>query len=79
MDMVGGDYLERNLSVMNKRGRHVSIAFLKGSKVKEPFDFGRLLGNSLTMSVSKTHCCHWLRAPGFWPQSIFGMWRNMGC
>eukprot|EP01043_Picozoa_sp_COSAG02_P021734 COSAG02_NODE_1113_length_14503_cov_87.812205_1_plen_434_part_00 len=42
LDMVGGDYLQRNLTVMNKRGRHVSIAFLNGSKSPEPFDFGNI-------------------------------------
>ena len=52
LDMVGGDYLQRNLTIMNKRGRHVSIAFLKGSKTPEPFDFGRVLVNSLTLTGS---------------------------
>ena len=32
LDMVGGDYVERSLSVMAPDGRHVSIAFLKGAK-----------------------------------------------
>lgn len=31
LDMVGGDYLARNLKCMAADGRHVSIAFLKGS------------------------------------------------
>jgi NADPH2:quinone reductase len=30
LDMVGGDYVDRNLSCMAPRGRHVSIAFLRG-------------------------------------------------
>lgn len=33
LDMVGGDYVERNLRVLAVGGRHVSIAFLKGSKM----------------------------------------------
>ena len=33
LDMVGGDYLPRNLEVLAADGRHVSIAFLKGAKV----------------------------------------------
>ena len=33
LDMVGGDYLARNLEVLAADGRHVSIAFLKGAKV----------------------------------------------
>ena len=32
LDMVGGDYLPRNLEVLAADGRHVSIAFLKGAK-----------------------------------------------
>lgn len=30
LDMVGGDYLPRNLQLLRDRGRHVSIAFLRG-------------------------------------------------
>ena len=52
LDMVGGDYLQRNLSVLNKRGRHVSIAFLSGSKSPEPFDFG-----TAPKQFSLTRCC----------------------
>jgi NADPH2:quinone reductase len=33
LDMVGGDYVERSISVMAPDGRHVSIAFLNGAKV----------------------------------------------
>lgn len=33
LDMVGGDYVARNLSCLAPGGRHVSIAFLQGSKV----------------------------------------------
>ena len=33
LDMVGGDYVERNLRALAVEGRHVSIAFLTGSKV----------------------------------------------
>jgi putative NAD(P)H quinone oxidoreductase, PIG3 family len=31
LDMVGGDYIGRNLQVMARGGRHVSIAFLQGA------------------------------------------------
>lgn len=34
MDMVGGDYLGKNLEVMALDGRHVSIAYLKGEETK---------------------------------------------
>ncbi|WND02900.1 NAD(P)H-quinone oxidoreductase [Temperatibacter marinus] len=30
LDMVGGDYIDRNIQCMAPEGRHVSIAFLKG-------------------------------------------------
>ncbi|MSP43421.1 MAG: NAD(P)H-quinone oxidoreductase [Alphaproteobacteria bacterium] len=33
LDMVGGDYVARNLNCLAQGGRHVSIAFLQGSKV----------------------------------------------
>ncbi|KAA0598595.1 putative PIG3 family NAD(P)H quinone oxidoreductase [Azospirillum lipoferum] len=33
LDMVGGDYIARDVDIMAMDGRHVSIAFLQGSKV----------------------------------------------
>lgn len=35
LDMVGGDYIPRNVSLLATGGRHVSIAFLRGAKVPE--------------------------------------------
>ena len=32
LDMVGGDYLERNVAALRDGGRHVSIAFLRGTQ-----------------------------------------------
>jgi NADPH2:quinone reductase len=37
LDMVGGDYLPRATKVLRPDGRHVSIAFLQGSKVEMDF------------------------------------------
>lgn len=34
LDMVGGDYVAKNLAVLNRSGRLVQIAFLKGSRVE---------------------------------------------
>lgn len=34
LDMVGGDYLHRNIDCLALEGRHVSIAFLRGPKVE---------------------------------------------
>lgn len=37
LDMVGGDYLNRNIRSLAPDGRHVSIAFLQGSKAEVNF------------------------------------------
>jgi NADPH:quinone reductase-like Zn-dependent oxidoreductase len=34
LDMVGGDYLPRNLQALAEEGRHVSIAFQRGAKAE---------------------------------------------
>ncbi|MGJ3231579.1 MAG: NAD(P)H-quinone oxidoreductase [Oceanicaulis sp.] len=34
LDMVGGDYVQKNLNVLNTEGRISTIAFLKGSRVE---------------------------------------------
>ncbi|MDE1901964.1 MAG: NAD(P)H-quinone oxidoreductase [Alphaproteobacteria bacterium] len=34
LDMIGGDYIARNLSILAPRGRHVSIATQKGAKAE---------------------------------------------
>jgi len=50
LDMVGGDYIERNLKAAALEGRIVQIAFLKGSKVE--IDLMRLMMRRLTMTGS---------------------------
>jgi len=37
LDMVGGDYIPRNIKALGPDGRHVSIAFLSGSKAEVNF------------------------------------------
>ena len=37
LDMVGGDYLPRNLKALNRDGRLVNIAFMKGAKIEVNF------------------------------------------
>ncbi len=37
LDMVGGDYIAKNMSVMNTEGRIVNIAYQKGSKAEVNF------------------------------------------
>ena len=50
LDMVGGDYIERNLRAAAMDGRIVQIAFLKGSKVE--IDLMRLMMRRLTLTGS---------------------------
>ncbi len=50
LDMVGGDYIQKNLSCMALEGRLVQIAFLKASKVE--FDFRPMMMKRLTLCGS---------------------------
>ena len=50
LDMVGGDYLQRNVSALAVEGRLVQIAFLKPSKVE--FDFMPVMLKRLTLTGS---------------------------
>jgi NADPH2:quinone reductase len=50
LDLVGGDYIERNLKAAALEGRIVQIAFLKGSKVE--IDLMRLMMRRLTLTGS---------------------------
>jgi len=50
LDMVGGDYIARDIKAMAPDGRHVSIAFLKGSKVE--IDFMPIMLKRLTFTGS---------------------------
>lgn len=50
LDMVGGDYIQRNFSAAAKDGRIVNIAFLKGSK--QTVDFMPLMLKRLTLTGS---------------------------
>ena len=51
LDMVGGDYLSRNVGLLALEGRLVQIAFLQGSKVSE-FDFLPVMVRRLTITGS---------------------------
>jgi NADPH2:quinone reductase len=50
LDMVGGDYVARNIDALAMDGRHVSIAFLKGSKVE--IDLQKVMAKRLTLTGS---------------------------
>ncbi len=50
LDMVGGDYIPRNLAALAEDGRLVQIAFLQGPKVE--VNFATLMTRRLTMTGS---------------------------
>lgn len=50
LDMVGGDYIERNFDACAEDGRIVQIAFLSGSKVE--VNFAKLMVKRLTLTGS---------------------------
>jgi NADPH:quinone reductase len=50
LDMVGGDYIPRSLEILATEGRHVSIAFLQGSKVT--LNFFPVMSKRLTLTGS---------------------------
>jgi len=50
LDMVGGDYIPRNLSVLRRDGRLVLIAFQRGSRVE--VDFNAVMRNRLVVTGS---------------------------
>ena len=50
LDMVGGPYLQQNIDLLERDGRYVIIAFLKGSKAG--LDLRAVLGRRLTITGS---------------------------
>ncbi|MDO9369666.1 MAG: NAD(P)H-quinone oxidoreductase [Sphingopyxis sp.] len=50
LDMVGGDYLPRNLACLAEDGRHVTIAFQRGAKVE--VDIADVMRRRLTLTGS---------------------------
>lgn len=50
LDMVGGSYLQKDISLLRRDGRLVLIAFLEGSKT--PFDFLPVMMKRLTITGS---------------------------
>ena len=50
LDMVGGDYLPRNLACLADDGRHVSIAFQRG--IKGEFNIADIMRRRLTLTGS---------------------------
>jgi NADPH2:quinone reductase len=51
LDMVGGDYIQKNLSVLAWDGRVVNIAFLKGAKVELNLGLFMIKRQTLTAST----------------------------
>ena len=50
LDMVGGDYVPRNLQVLCRDGRHVSIALQRGARAE--IDFNLVMRNRLVLTGS---------------------------
>jgi NADPH2:quinone reductase len=50
LDMVGGDYIHRNLACLADEGRHVSIAFQAGDKAEIPI--AHIMRRRLTLTGS---------------------------
>jgi putative PIG3 family NAD(P)H quinone oxidoreductase len=50
LDMVGGDYVPRNLRCLKAGGRHLSIAFQRGAKAE--LDIGLVMRKGLTLTGS---------------------------
>ncbi len=50
LDMVGGDYLPRNIACLAENGRHVSIAFQRGPRGE--LDLAQVMRKRLTLSGS---------------------------
>lgn len=50
LDMVGGDYVERNTSCLAEHGRHISIAFQRG--LQGTFDIMQVMRKRLTFTGS---------------------------
>jgi len=81
LDMVGGDYLPRNLACLAEDGRHVTIAFQRGAKVE--FDIADVMRRRLTLTGSTLRA----RSADFkaaladeihrtvWPQLAEGGWK----
>ena len=81
LDMVGGDYVARNLECLADDGRHVTIAFQRGAKVE--IDISQLMRRRLTMTGSTLRA----RSADFkaaladeihrtlWPRLDEGAWR----
>ena len=51
LDVVGGSYISKHLQILNRGGRHISIGFLQGSKVKD-LNLLNLLAKGITLTGS---------------------------
>jgi NADPH:quinone reductase len=50
LDMVGGDYVPRNIELLKEGGRHVSIAFIGGTKAE--IDIVQIMRKRITLTGS---------------------------
>jgi putative PIG3 family NAD(P)H quinone oxidoreductase len=81
LDMVGGDYVPRNLACLAEEGRHVSIAFQRGATAQ--VDISSLMRRRQTMTGStlRTRSASFKAALAdeihrtLWPQLAEGGWK----
>src|SRR3546814_9635978 len=82
LDMVGGDYVPRNLAALADDGRHVSIAFQRGAKAE--VDVSQVMRRRLTLTGStlrarsadfKAALADEIQRP-VWPQIAEGDWKT---
>jgi NADPH2:quinone reductase len=80
LDMVGGDYLPRNLACLAEGGRHVTIAFQRGAKAE--INIAQLMIRRQTLTGStlrardtafKANLAQEIKAT-LWPKLNSGLW-----
>lgn len=66
LDMVGGDYVPRNIQCLAEDGRHVSIAVMSGPKAA--VFIPAIMSKRLTLTGSTLRPAPW-RSRASWPMS----------
>ncbi len=64
LDMVGGDYFQKNINLLNRNGRLINIAYLRGSKVEAnllPIMLKRLVVTGSTLRVRSNEEKHGIK------------------
>jgi NADPH2:quinone reductase len=81
LDMVGGDYLPRNLACLAEEGRHVTIAFQRGAKAEINISQVMIRRQTLTGSTLRARSADFKAALAHeiettvWPKLESGLWK----